>query len=682
VSIRSSQSLPIQAAGSFLGLSFLCLLGSACGGGTDGGGTIGMNISAINVPFSVAPGGTVDPKTVTVTPSSGELTGLTAEIRYNQSVGSWLAASFSKPTATFDDPGVLTLQVTQTNLPPGTYTALVTVRSPSATNSPTVNVSFTVEGAAALALTTQPPATVASGATFPSAPVVRLQTASGEPVAQAGIDVTVAVEGGGTIAGPVTVTTAADGTATFAGLSITAVASEQVLVFSATGLDPVRSSPIVITAGAATQIVAGSVTSQSAEAGTAVNEPPIALVKDAGGNPVAGVAVTFQITGGGGVISPNTPIQTQADGTAPLTSWQLGAIAGENTVTASATGLSGSPVLFTATGTNGGVVPGPVDATKSSVSASPTSFAAGSSGTTITVTARDAQNNLIGGATVTLASTGSNFTFGTTTLTTGTNGATLGKASTTYTSTKAESKSISAQISVGGVSVTPAAAVVTVVPGSPSAAGSTVAGTSPVIGLGNTSTITVTVKDANGNPISGRSVGLNITSGTGGTLGQPLSTTGQNGITTGTLASSTGGAYTFQATVSGSPDVTISQQPTVTFVISFAADIEPIFRFGQPNALDGGLTITTSCSTCHAPYFSNTQQPSLAFDQMTVIHDSLPVANPGNADRSALILALEHRAGLMDDEMMPGLTQKLPKDLIDRIRQWINQTPVTPPLQP
>jgi hypothetical protein len=67
---------------------------------------------------------------------------------------------------------------------------------------------------------------------------------------------------------------------------------------------------------------------------------------------------------------------------------------------------------------------------------------------------------------------------------------------------------------------------------------------------------------------------------------------------------------------------------------------------------------------------------------MTVIHDSLPVANPGNADRSALILALEHRAGLMDDEMMPGLTQKLPQDLIDRIRQWINQTPVTPPLQP
>ena len=87
-------------------------------------------------------------------------------------------------------------------------------------------------------------------------------------------------------------------------------------------------------------------------------------------------------------------------------------------MTATATGLSGSPVEFDATGTNGGVLPGPIDRTKSTIVASPASFVAGSPGTTITVTARDANNNRIGGATVTLASTGTNFTFESTSLTT------------------------------------------------------------------------------------------------------------------------------------------------------------------------------------------------------------------------------------------------------------------------
>ncbi len=127
-----------------------------------------------------------------------------------------------------------------------------------------------------------------------------------------------------------------------------------------------------------------------------------------------------------------------------------------------------------------------------------------STGTTITVTARDANNNLIGGATVTLASTGSGNTFGSTTLTTGTSGATLGKATTTYTSTKAEAKSISAEITASGVTVDADAGRGD---GEWRARrrgdvdGDGVPAT--VTGLANGSTITITVKDANGNPVSG-----------------------------------------------------------------------------------------------------------------------------------------------------------------------------------
>ena len=65
--------------------------------------------------------------------------------------------------------------------------------------------------------------------------------------------------------------------------------------------------------------------------------------------------MTFAVTGGVGSIVPVTtsPVSTNASGIATTASWTLGTTAGSNTVTATATGLTGSPVLFTATGTAG-----------------------------------------------------------------------------------------------------------------------------------------------------------------------------------------------------------------------------------------------------------------------------------------------------------------------------------------
>ena len=80
---------------------------------------------------------------------------------------------------------------------------------------------------------------------------------------------------------------------------------------------------------------------------------PTVLVRDVSNNPVAGVAVTFGVTGGGGAVAPTTPVATNASGIATLTSWTLGTVAGANTMSATATGLAGSPVSFTATGTAG-----------------------------------------------------------------------------------------------------------------------------------------------------------------------------------------------------------------------------------------------------------------------------------------------------------------------------------------
>src|SRR5439155_10028560 len=110
-------------------------------------------------------------------------------------------------------------------------------------------------------------------------------------------------------------------------------------------------------AGAASAIAANSATSQSAAVGTAVSAPPSVKVTDATGNPVSGVAVTFTVTAGSGSTVPASPaaVSTNASGVATLTSWTLGPVVGANakTLAASATGLGGSPVTFTASATGG-----------------------------------------------------------------------------------------------------------------------------------------------------------------------------------------------------------------------------------------------------------------------------------------------------------------------------------------
>jgi hypothetical protein len=65
---------------------------------------------------------------------------------------------------------------------------------------------------------------------------------------------------------------------------------------------------------------------------------------------------------------------------------------------------------------------------------------------------------------------------------------------------------------------------------------------------GGASTITVTARDANGNPVAGRTVVLAAT-GTGNTLTQPVAVTDANGVATGALASTGAGAKVVTATI-------------------------------------------------------------------------------------------------------------------------------------
>src|SRR5437868_14845746 len=88
---------------------------------------------------------------------------------------------------------------------------------------------------------------------------------------------------------------------------------------------------------------------QTGAAGSAVNTPTSVKMNDANGNPVAGVTVTFAVASGGGSVTGASP-SSGSNGIATVGSWSVGNIAGQNTLTATATGLTGSPLTFTATG--------------------------------------------------------------------------------------------------------------------------------------------------------------------------------------------------------------------------------------------------------------------------------------------------------------------------------------------
>jgi hypothetical protein len=137
-------------------------------------------------------------------------------------------------------------------------------------------------------------------------------------------------------------------------------AGSQTVVAKPVGNGAPANLSVTFTATASSSVPAKLVKSagdgQSAQAATAVATPPAVTLTDASGNPVAGVGVTFQVTGGGGAVAPTTPVATNASGIATATSWTLGAAAGPNQLTASvaAAGVTGNPAVFTATGVVGG----------------------------------------------------------------------------------------------------------------------------------------------------------------------------------------------------------------------------------------------------------------------------------------------------------------------------------------
>lgn len=223
----------------------------------------------------------------------------------------------------------------------------------TATVSGLTPVTFTATGvagaAARLALTTAPSATAVNRVALATQPVVQLQDANSNAASGANVTITVTTSVGGVV-GTATASTNASGAATFSGLALSGTTGARTLTFSATGMTPITAQ-VTTTAGSAAALSLNGGDGQGYFPSTAVPTAPSVKVADLDGNGVAGVSVTFAVTGGGGSVT-GSPATSNASGVATVGSWTLGSAEGPNTMTASAAGLTGSPVTFTATSTN------------------------------------------------------------------------------------------------------------------------------------------------------------------------------------------------------------------------------------------------------------------------------------------------------------------------------------------
>lgn len=99
--------------------------------------------------------------------------------------------------------------------------------------------------------------------------------------------------------------------------------------------------------GPATSLEAVSGDGQTAVVTTSLESPYRVRARDAQGTPVPGVIVTWSVTAGGGSIAPLVDT-TAATGISSATH-RMGTTPGPQAAQASVTGLTGSPVAFTAT---------------------------------------------------------------------------------------------------------------------------------------------------------------------------------------------------------------------------------------------------------------------------------------------------------------------------------------------
>ena|SRR5687768_13673536 len=459
-------------------------------------------------------------------------------------IGSATVATNAAGLATFTNLGI--------SGPAGDYTLNFTGPELQGTTSATISVG--AGAASRLAFVSQPSNTTAGG-TIPTVSVA-IRDAFGQTVTSATNAVTISLgsnPGSGTLSGTRTVN-AVNGVATFTNLSINRAGAGYTLVASASGLTDATSNAFNVTGGSASTISANSSVAATTTAGATVTPAPSVRVVDANGNPISGVAVTFAAGASGGTVTGGTTT-TNSDGIATVGSWTIGSAAGTvYELRATASGLAGSPVVFSTTAASGSasrlaIVTQPGTPVQSGAAFNPQPA----------VRLTDAAGNPVNTSGIAVTASVSGSPAGVT-LTNATAATSAGVATFSGLTVTGPAGTYTLVFSSPGLTSVTSASF-TIPPGAPANATSTLTVAPASVPAGGSVTETLTLKDAAGNPIPGATITFTSTlAPAGGTA-----VTNASGLAARTFTATPAGTYNISAQVtSGAAALPTPETATLT----------------------------------------------------------------------------------------------------------------------
>jgi adhesin/invasin len=405
---------------------------------------------------------------------------------------------------------------------------------------------------ARLSVLTQPSPNAVSGAVLGQQPVIQLLDAGGNAATQSGVAVQVAIAtGGGSLGGATSTLTDANGRATFTGLAITGLPGVHTLRFSANNFAAVTSAAITL----ATAPTITSITADTPDPSRAGDLVTVAfIVSSETGTPTGSVQVAD-----GGNTCTGTLSGGQGSCAISLTT------TGSRTLTATYASANGFGASSDTEEHTVEAAPPPVLSLATQPASQATAGVALDPQPVVQLKTGDGADITTGSVAVSVAIQGGGSLSGTTQVATDGNG----RASFTDLVISGDPGTRTLLFTASGfTSVTSSS--ITVVAASPSAAQSSIVASPSTITAGSPSTITVTVRDAGGNPLGGRTVTPQA-SGSGNTIDPASSVTGADGTATFSFGSTTPETKTISANVDGvdlnPAQITVEAAPTVRTIL-------------------------------------------------------------------------------------------------------------------
>jgi hypothetical protein len=462
------------------------------------------------------------------------------------------------------------------------------------------SAAFSIVGGPIASLTwTQTPTTTTAGAVIAPSVVVTALDAGGNVANFTGA-VTLAIgtnPTGGTLLGTNPVN-AVGGVATFSNLRIRQAGVGYTVTASAAGAPTITSPAFNINAGAATQLrftTQPTTTADSAIIDSLVNGVVVTAFDSTGLN----VATSFT-----GTVRINITAGTGAPGAGLFGTQQQAAVLGAARFNNLRINKLGAAYQLTATVSGGGltsddsqpfdIIVGPAKALFFTAQPPLQTVANTPMNPAVQVTVRDAAGNTVtafnGSVTLTITSG------------TGTPGAILSGGVTSAASGVATFSSLSVDKAGSGYTLTASSGALTqdvstaftILAGGPDPTKSTISPTSPITACktlcsgGNLSTVTVTAKDASGNPVAGATVSISSSS-TSANVTQPPGLTNGSGVAQGTISDTTAGPQTVSATITLAPNPQVS--PTAASLTVNPAAAAAVFFIRNPLSTTAGATI-------------------------------------------------------------------------------------------